>query len=63
MSVKVLLPNLLNVPAPETALLTVTASDRLKAKLPDTVTAPEPKVPVVLPLPTCKVPAFTAVAL
>ena len=56
------MPNLLNVPAPETAWLTVRSSERLKAKLPATVTAPVPKVPVVPPLPICKVPASTAVA-
>ena len=61
-----LLPNLLKAPVPEIALLTallpVIASERLKAKVPATVTSPVPKVPVVPPLPICKVPASTAVA-
>ena len=51
------------VPAPEIALATVKASERLKFKAApeDTLTAPAPRLPVVPPAPTCKEPAVMVV--
>ena len=43
------------------ALATVIALLRLKASVPLLTTAPVPSVPVVLPLPTCSVPASIVV--
>ena len=61
--VVVLLALLLRVPAPLMALATVMLSERLKAKpaLLDKATDPEPRVPVVPPLPICKVPPLMLV--
>ena len=50
-------PTWVSAPVPEMTLATVTASERLKARVPLSVTAPVPSVPVVPPAPTCRVPA------
>lgn len=44
-------------PDPVITLPTVITSDRLKASVPLSVTAPEPSDPDVPPAPTCSVPA------
>ena len=62
MSVRVLVPNLLKVPLPEMALLTLVTPEWLNANAALFTTAPVPMLPVVLPLPICKVPALTVVA-
>ena len=49
-------------PVPEIALLTVIASLRLKARAASSVTLPEPKEPLVPPLPIRSVPAVIVVA-
>ena len=58
----VLLPSLLNMPVPLMALPTMLLSERLNTNAALFVTAPVPKLPVVLPAPICKVPALTVVA-
>ena len=54
-------PNLVKVPDPLMALATVRSFERLKVKAALLVTAPEPKVPVVPPEPTCKMPSLMVV--
>ena len=48
-------------PVPSIRFETETASERLKLKIPLLVTTPEPRLPDVPPLPTCRVPAATVV--
>ena len=51
-----------SAPVPEMALATVMASERLNASVPPLVTtAPVPRVPMVPPLPTWRVPSVIVV--
>jgi hypothetical protein len=61
-NVVVPLPAWVTEPAPEIALPTVIASLRLNASAALSVTLPEPKEPLVPPLPICNVPAVMVVA-
>ena len=49
------------LPLPPIALATVVSSERLKLSVPLLVTAPLPKLPLVPPLPICRVPALMVV--
>ena len=60
-SVSVLSPLCCKPPVPVMAWAMLTSSERLKAKVPLTDTAPVPNEPVVPALPTCKVPALMVV--
>ena len=62
--VSVVVPPPANVsrPVPLIALAIVTLSLWLIARAPLSVTAPDPSVPTVVPLPTCNVPALIVVA-
>jgi hypothetical protein len=53
-------PNWFTEPVPETTPPNVTASERLKARVPLSVTSPAME-PVVPPVPSCKVPAVIIV--
>ena len=55
------MPAWVNVPVPEIALATVKAFDRLTLRAALLMTAPEPSVPVVPPVPTCSVPPLMVV--
>ena len=57
-----MLPLLVSPPVPLMALASERLSERLMVNLPLFVIAAAPSVPVVLPVPTCSVPAEMVVA-
>ena len=61
MSVSGLDASCCKAPVPLMSLATVTLSERLKASVALSITAPVPRVPTVALLPTCRTPAVTVV--
>ena len=55
------MPTCVSVPVPLMAALIATASDRSKTRMALFTTAPVPSVPLVPPLPICRVPPLIVV--